>query len=68
MIFFSTVSVTAVIKPQQKLCLLSFLRRRGTLALIKVVRLSDKSHDGAGFLSRIDGLYVMTDDTLIMSD
>lgn len=40
----------------------------GHFSLIKVVRLSDKSHDGAGSLSRRDGLSVMMDDTLIIPD
>lgn len=32
-------------------------------SLIKTVRLSSKSHDGAGFLSRIDRVSEMIDDT-----
>lgn len=36
--------------------------------LIATVRLSNKSHDGAGFLSGIDGVSEMTDDRVITQD
>lgn len=38
------------------------------LGLIKTVRLSNKFHDGAGFLSSIDGVSEMIDDRMITLD
>lgn len=54
--------------PTTQIVLVKFAVTAGHFSLIKVVGLSDKSHDGAGSLSRIDWLSVMTDDMLIMPD
>lgn len=54
--------------PQHKLLPVKLAVTPKHFSPIKVVRLSDKSHNGARSLSRIDEVSVMTDDTLIMLD